>query len=249
MAEGGFPVPDYVHYKTKAAQADETTPSDGREQVWLSAIELACTPRRPLERELLRQKTAETAARYGIEADLKHAVDFVRKIESRPVGIRSRDDFRKAAAWLDRYADQLAPDLRSALAGHLLEQSVKVGHIPSLTEKFRWDEWAGRDPYTTEIQKWAEANLHKLATGNVYTSEQFACLDAAEIRECLPDLLQTASLGMGVIPPQRLGKTASALPEHEARILDALLDSHGQRPVHSGCGAPVEINDAVLASI
>lgn len=255
MAATGYRFPDYVHYKRKSAALDETEPDfdlsvlDSREKVWLSAIKLACTPMRPLERNLFEQKTASAAVRYGIEPDIRQAVEFVGRLEKRKDRIRDRDDFQKAAAWLDRYAGQLAPDVRAALASHLLEETVKVGHVPSLSEKFQWDQWAGRDPYTEEIREFAQRNLHKLATGNVYTSDQFSCLSVEEIRDCLPDLLKTASLGMDVIEPSRFGKTAGTLPEHEARILDELLASHGQTPVHSEFGAPIVIDDTILSSL
>lgn len=255
MNATGYPIPEYVHYKRKEATAADRSGSpeepdrDGREAIWLDAVELACTPMRPLERDILRRKNATLADRYGIRGEIDNAIAYVEGLGRRGDGIRTVSDFRKAAAWLEKYADILDADVRTRLVDHLQEQSVKLGHLPTLTEKFQWDRWAGRDPLTGEVREFAENNLHKLATGSVFRTDQFAVLSTDEMRECLPDMLKAASLGMDVIQPDRIGKTASALPERDARILEALLESHGQSPVHSDYGAPVEINDAVLAAL
>lgn len=253
MQRTGYPIPEYVNYKRKIAADSVGGFRDGvldsRENVWLSAITLACTPLRPLEKEIRTRKIAAAAQRYGIRPEIDEAVAFAGRLENRRDGIQTRADFRKAADWLHRYADSLAPEVRASLATHLLEQSVKVGYLPSLAEKYDWDEWAGRDPHTDQLRELAEMNLHKLATGNVYRTDQFVPLNADEMRECLPDLLKTASLGMDVIQPQRVGKFAAMLPEREAEILERLLESHGQFPVHSDFGAPVEIDDRVLATL
>ena len=249
MQRTGHPIPVYVHYRMKAATASESGFSDEREKVWLDAVKLACTPMRPLEKEIRLQKIAAVADRYGIRKEIDSAIAYVDRLENRREGIRTAVDFRKAADWFRRYADTLDPAVRASIANHLLDQCVKIGHVPSLTEQFQWNEWAGHDPYSDEQRSFAKRNLHKLASGSVYRTDQFSCLGTDEVREVLPDLLRTASLGMNVIEPNRLGKTASALPEHEARILEILLESHCQSPVHSDYGAPVEINDRILATL
>lgn len=248
MQASGHPIPGYVHYRKKAA-SDSGKRLDGREELWLEAVKLACTSMRPLEKEIRFHKIAAVADRYGIRNDIDAAVAYIDQLENRREGIRTASDFRKAADWLERHADTLAPEVRASVANHLLEQAVKVGHVTSLTERFRWNEWSGRDPYTDDVRTLAEKNLHKLATGSVYRTDQFDVLSVEELQELLPDLLKTASLGMNVFQADRIGKTASTLPEHEARILENLLESHGQSPVHSDFGSPVEISDEILATL
>jgi hypothetical protein len=139
--------------------------------------------------------------------------------------------------------------LRTRLADHLLDQAEKLGYIPSLLEKVQINEAAGRDRDTEEVYQLAEQNLHKLANGSLWRTDQFDCLSPETVQEYLPHLLRQASLGMNVIEPHRFGKVASLLPEHEAAVLDALLNAQGEYPVHREQNLPVEINDTVLATL
>jgi len=254
MTATGYPVPDYVHYRRKDAAAPycvetDNDKLDSREKVWLAAVKLACTPMRKLQRNILFHKIAAAASRYGIRRETEEAVRYVKRLDQQISGIRTVGDFQKAAEWLRTYADTLEPDVRAKLAGHLLHKTVKLGYLLSVTEKFELDQWAGRDPYSPEVRALAEHNLHKLASGTVYRSDQFAALPLDELRDVLPDLVKIASLGMEAVDPARLGKCASALPEHHAEILDALFTAHGRQPVHSDIGAPVTIDDTILASL
>lgn len=254
MTATGYPVPGYVHYRKNAAASagvpdtDESV-LDSREKVWLAAVKLACTPMRKLRRNILFHKIAAAASRYGVRRDTEDAVAWVDRLGNRTDGIRTPGDFQKAADWLRRYADRLDPDVRVKLAEHLLDGTAGIGHVLSLSERFELDEWAGRDPCSPELRDLAERNLHKLASGNVYRTDQFAAIPLADLRDSLPDLAKIASLGMNVADPMRLAQGASALTEKEATIVDALFDLHGQRPVHSEIGAPVVIDDAILASL
>lgn len=257
MDATGYPIPEYVNYKTKlAAAAEDSVPSesdefvlDSREKVWLAAVKLACLSLRPLQKELLQRKIADAADRYGIRDDIDEASDFVRRSSERSEGIRTLEDFQKAASWLERYAEHLPLDVRASLAGYLLQQSVKLGYVPSLSQEFQWNQWSGHDPYTEPLRRYAQENLHKLATGNVYRTDQFANLSLDELQECLPELLKTASLGMNAIQPDRLAKTAAGMSFRQAEVLDAILYSHGQTPVHRTCGLPLAIDDATLAAL
>jgi len=254
MTASGYPIPDYIHYRNKEATVSHSPDMDdgtldSREKVWLAAVKSACVPMAELQRNLLFHKIAAAASRYGILPEIEEAVRYVERLDKQEPGIRTVADFRKAAEWLREYADTLTPDIRAALANHLLDKTIKLGHVLSVAEQFELDEWAGRDPYTPELRALAERNLHKLASGNVYRTDQFAALSVDELRDSLPDLVKTASLGMNVVDLGRLAKCAATLPSRQADILDALFVTHGQQPIHSDYGAPVEIDDAILASL
>jgi hypothetical protein len=254
MTTTGYPIPEYVHYRTKdgaVSRASDTDDDilDSREKVWLAAVKLACTPMPPFQHDLLFKKIAVAASRYGIHSETDEAVRYVERLGTRIDGIRTITDFEKAATWLRKYAAILEDDVRVELANHLLDKTTKLGHVLSMAERFELNEWAGRDPYTPEVRELAERHLHKLASGNIYRTDQFTALSLTELQEVLPDLAKTASLGMDMIEPRRLGKCATALPEHQAAILDILLTTHGQEPAHSDAGAPIEINDAILAAL
>ena len=255
-----FRFPEYISFAMKTADRKETgdvepsyDPDDldtgSRENVWLSAVKLAAMPLRPLQRELLGKKIADAAFRYGIEADLEKVVAAIQNLRRKTAGIETVTDYEIARDWLLKNAEYLPGEVRTRLADHLLEQAVKLGHIPSLLEKVQINEAAGRDPVTDEVRLLAERNLHKLANGSFWRTDQFKCLSPETVREYLPHLLHEASLGMNVMEPHRLGKTASLLSEHEASVLDALLNAQGQFPVHREINLPVEIDDAVLAAL
>jgi len=89
------------------------------------------------------------------------------------------------------------------LALRLFEKAAELGYVPSLSEKCLLLQIAERNPITQEVQKLAEASVHKLATGTHYATDQFKVLPFAEVKEVLPDLAKTASLGMFVLHPIR----------------------------------------------
>jgi hypothetical protein len=251
----GFEIPSYVTYCRKEAglssQADYN-PTDypiiGQENVWLSRLKLACAEdMRPLTREIWVKKIATVAERYGITHDLDAAVAYVERLRTKEAGIETLSDYAKARDWLFKNAEHIDPDTAATLSGHLQSVSVKIGYIPLLTEKYRLDELSGHDPDTPEVLEFVESHIHKLASGSVYTAEQFRCLPVSAVEEYLPDLLKTASLGMNVMEPHRFGKVAETLCESDADVLDTLMQIHGETPIHSEYGAPVEINDEILA--
>lgn len=255
MRASGHPFPEYIRFDLK--EADSNAPSydpeelrvDSRANVWLSAVKLACLPLRPLERSLVERKITDAAIRYGIPDDVNHAVSTVKELNAKVAGIETTTDYVKARDWFFANAPALDDELREKLADYLGERAEKVGHLPSLVERYRLDELSGRDPLTETVRQFAERNLHKLATGAVYRTDQFAVLPVDRVEECLPDLLRTASLGMNVIAPERIGKVASHLAEPEALVLESLLASYGQEPVHHDRNNPVEINDEILAAL
>jgi len=256
----GFRFPEYITFATKTADQKETGeiapsyhPTDletgSRENVWLSSVKLAAMPLRPLQREFLHKKIADAAFRYGIESDLEKVSEAIQNFRQKTAGIETVTDYEIARDWFFKNAGYMEGELRTRLADHLLEQAKKLGHVPSLLEKVQINEAAGRDPVTDEVRQFAEQNLHKLANGSVYRTDQFGCLTPETVREYLPHLLREASLGMNVIEPHRFGKVASLLPEHEATVLDALLGAQGEFPVHREKNLPVEIGDDVLAAL
>jgi len=259
MIAEGFPIPSYVTYGRKEAGLSESShpsyhpddyPTNCRENVWLSRMKLACdTDMRPLTRRIILKKVADAAERYGITRDLEHAATYVERLRTKVAGIATLSDYEKARDWLFDNAESLDEETTAALSDHLKSAAVKLGHIPSLTEQYRLDKSAGDDPDTPEILAFVESHLHKLASGSVYTTDQFRCLPVREVREYLPDLLKTASLGLNVIEPHRFGKVAETLCESDADVLDALMRLHGEVPVHCEYGVPVEINDQVLANL
>jgi hypothetical protein len=131
----------------------------------------------------------------------------------------------------------------------LNQQSSERFRIPSLTEQYQLDEIAGRDPMTPEVQQYVEDHIHKLASGSVYTSEQFRRLPVDEVQQYLPELMKTASLGLGILSPQRFGKLAETLSPSQADMLDTLMNHHGERPIHCDYGTPVEVSDEILAGL
>ena len=51
------------------------------------------------------------------------------------------------------------------------------------------------------------------------------------------------------IHPRLFAKTAETADANTAVVLDALLQKHGQMPLHDESGLPVEISDAILARL
>ena len=259
MRASGFPFPEYIRFDPKTAEneSSEETPSYhstelklvGRANVWLSAVKLACLALQPLKKKLLTKKVADAAFRYGIENDVEQALTTVRNLQTKTAGIATLSDYGRGKDWLFENADQLDQDIRIRLADHLLDQAVKLGHVPSLLEKYRLDEIAGRDPETGDVHRFAKKNLHKLANGSVFRTDQFGVLPITEIEEYLPRLLKTASLEMNVVEPHRLGKIAATLPEHEADVLESLMLRYNQDPVFCDRDNPIEISDTDLAEL
>ena len=259
MVAEGFSIPEYVTYGSKTAGLSESSapsfhpkdyPMNSRENVWLSHLKLACdADLRPLTRQILLKKVADAAERYGITRDLKQAAGYVEGLHSKVAGMETVSDYEKARDWFFDNAESLDGETATVLSDHLKSAAVKLGHVPSLTEQYRLDALGGRDPHTPEILAAAESHLHKLASGSVYTTGQFRCLPVDAVRDILPDLLKTASLGMEVMEPQRFGKVAETLCESDADVLDTLMRMHGEKPVHCEYGLPVEISDRVLANL
>jgi hypothetical protein len=259
MSAAGFTMPQYVGYDKKTASAEgrepasyenKSFPIDSQENVWLSAVKLACDKIMPVwERDIYSKRVYDAAEHYGITADLEKAAEFIVKSETEPHVIRTEDDWRKAQSWLIKNAEYLDPRITIKLANYLLDTTEGVGYIPSLIEQFDLREMAGRNPMTPELQKFAEQNLHRLANGTYYRTDQFALLDYDEVNEIMPDLMKTASLGMTVLQPDAFAKAASEADEAHADLLEHLLGQHGQHPIHSERGLPVEINDRILAEL
>ena len=259
MLAENYPMPLYVTYHKKEATASGTStpsyhptdyPVTSQENVWLSHLKLACNNEmRPMVREIWMKKVADAASRYGIMKDIESVTAYVEKLRTKVAGIETQSDYEKAKDWLFKNAEFLDTDTAAAVSEHLQQVAKKLGHVLSMTEQYRLDELSGRDPMTPEIMKQVDARLHKLATGSVYTSNQFLCLPVEAVQEYLPDLMKTASLGMNVMPPQRFGKIAETLGVPEAEVLDTLMGIHGEQPIHSDYGCPLEINDEVLAKL
>jgi hypothetical protein len=259
MVAEGYPIPSYVSYGKKEAGLSKSSvpswhptdyPINSQENVWLSQLKLACDiDLRPLTRQIALKKVADAAERYGITRDLEQVASYVEGLRTKTAGMDTLSDYEKARDWLFDNAEYLDGETAAALSDHLQSAAIKLGHLPSLTEQYRLAELGGRDPIMPEILAFAESHLHKLASGSVYTTGQFRCLPVDAVRDILPDLLKTASLGMAVIEPQRFGKVAETLCESDADALDSLMRIYGEEPVHSEYGLPVEISDRVLAKL
>jgi len=260
MLAEGQSVPSYVSYGKKEAGSKNTAlpcydPSDypitSQENVWLSHLKLASQKEElhPLLYDSLTSKVAAAAERYGMAEDLNRVSDYVTRLRTKKAGIETQADYEKAKNWLFKNAEYLDQETATLLVDQLNNASVKLGCIPSWEEQYHLDEIAGRDPVTPEVQRYVDDNIHKLASGSVYTSDQFRCLSVAEVNEYLPDLMKTASLGFHTLIPERFGKIAESLNESQADLLDAMMQARGQQPIHSDYGCPIEINDAVLAAL
>jgi hypothetical protein len=257
MLAEGHPIPSYIGYGQKeAAFRSSVAPSyhaddfdlTSQENVWLSHLKLACAEAmRPLTREIWQKKIAAAAERYGMTKDLDRVTEYVQQLREKNAGIETQADYEKARDWLFKNAEDIDRDTAANLSEHLQQAAIKIGHIPSLTEQYQLDEIAGRDPMTPEVQQYVEDHIHKLASGSVYTSGQFRCLSVDEVQEYLPELMKTASLGLGILSPQRFGKVAETLNPSQADMLDTLMSLHGERPIHGDYGVPVDICDEVLA--
>jgi len=70
-----------------------------------------------------------------------------------------------------------------------------------------------------------------------------------EVQDLLPDLVKRTSFEMPRIHPRLFAKTAETADANTAVVLDALLQKHGQMPLHDESGLPVEISDAILARL
>ena len=266
MQATGFPVPAYVTAKEAAAApvSYEATefPLDNQGDVWLTSVKMACSDplfdfeNKPtldshqVVRQVWYEKIASAADRYGIKKDVLEAVQFIGdRIRKSATGVRTHDDLRKVANWLQQNKGALDLDIRSKLVDGLFEKAAELDYNPSMAEQAAWCSFADRPFESEELRKYAEDHLHKLASGSVYRSDQFAALDVDEVGECLPDLLKVASFGHRVIEPTLFGRAAEKLSERDAVLLDVLMQKHGAYAVHTSYGAPIEISDKILASL
>ena len=250
MRHSNFAIPQYVTANSKTASHNPTELLlDNQTNVWLSAIKLACLPLRPLEKELFARKIAAAARRYGISDAVDVASAYTVACQDRTPGVRTESDYHVAHDWLRKHGSSLEPEIRARLTTHLEEKAADLGIIQSLADQYEERERTGQYPLTPTMIEFGEEQLHKLATGSVYTTNQFAALTPEELAESLPTLWKNASLGMNVLQPYRLGRCATGLVESEANVLEAILDSHGERPVHSEYGCAIEIGNDVLAAL
>jgi len=198
MREFGFPIPNYVG--TKQAGGEEVVadnPSgirmNSQENVWRSAIKLACSDFLPAVHASYQKQVTDAARRYGILEDIKSASAFMDTMESAPRQIRTEYDWKQTKDWLQNNADHLEISLREGMVDHLFAKAAEMNYIPSLSERCDLLQIAQRDPLIPEVQKLAEESIHKLASGTHYTTGQFAALPFEEVQELLPDLVKRAS--------------------------------------------------------
>jgi hypothetical protein len=222
---------------------------NSQENVWLSAIKLACDDFLPAVRASYQKQVTDAASRYGILGDIKAASAFIDGMEKDPQQIRTEFDWKQTKEWLVKNADYLELSIREGMVDHLFEKAAEMNYVPSLSERCDLLQVAEREPLTSEVQKLAEQNIHKLASGTHYTTDHFAALPFAEVQDLLPDLVKKASFEMPVIHPRLFAKTAATADANTAVVLDALLRKHGQVPLHNDSNLPVEINDAILSRL
>ena len=254
MTESGFAVPSYVGVKNASNEGTTTdNPNDininSQENVWLSAIKLACMDVLPTIRDSYAKKVVDAARRYGILGDIKAAAAFVDRLDVDPQQIRTEGDWKRSKEWLHKNAEHMDLHIREGIVDHLFEKAAELGYTPSLSEKCLLHQIAEREPITHEIQKLAEESIHRLATGTHYTTDQFKALPFDEVKDILPDLVKSASFEMSTLHPALFARAATAVEENTAVVLDALLQKHGQFPVYDDSNLPIEINDAMLAAL
>jgi hypothetical protein len=252
MRRGGYSLPDYVTDGDKTAGVSydaEEIRLDGKANVWLSAVKLASLPDDNLTRKFLSPKVASAAKRYGILPEVEQVFHSVPELLRERPGIRTLSDWREAKDWYFKNAQFMDGGTRRTFHAHLMIKAAETGCVIPLPERYAMDKLAGYDSVTEDVQQYALEHTHKLADGSVYTSPQFEKLDPEEVRECLPDLMKTASFGMHTIAPKRFGQAAENLSYSDAEILSLLMEKAGEAPVLSTRGAPVEINDEILAAL
>jgi len=254
MRESGFSIPNYVG--TKLAAVEEVIaphPSgisiNSQENVWLSAIKLACSDLLPAVRASYQKQVSDAAKRYGILEDIKAAAAFIEEMDSKPRQIQTEYDWKQAKDWLQKNADYLDISLREGIVDHLFEKAAAMNYVPSLSERCALLQLAQRDPFIPEVQKLAEESIHKLASGKNYTTEQFSALPYEEVQRLLPDLVKRASFEMPKIHPRLFAKVAEEADMNTAIVLDALFQKHGQTPLYDESVLPVEVSDAILARL
>ena len=274
MIDSKYPFPDYVNYAVKAASTTEKSAESelnseatdysvaSREQVWLSALKLACfQPKYALDGfegsqdaptiRYATKRVKDAAIRYGILEDLNKMAEFVVQVETRQPGIRSEAELKAAKNWLSKNAEYLGKTARLRVLADIEHKEAEFGYVPTLQEKYDRAVYREENPVSEDMEKFAEANLHELATGKVYSTFQFEKLAkaaATELRDCLPALVKTASLGTFVPIPEQLGKHAALLREDEACLLDLLMEKHGQVPLNDTRKAAVVIETDFLKS-
>jgi hypothetical protein len=254
MRSKGFQMPGYVGQKTADTQSGASYHSselkfDSQENVWLSAVKIACLSCSGFERGIYTQRLYDAADRYRIRGDIEKAAAFIRGTENEKQDILTESDWHKAALWLHKNASFMQESDRRAAADCLMMKSAEIGYVPSLAEKYTLDKLAGRNPVSDDIRRLADDNLHKLASGSVYRTDQFESLPYKEVHDFLPDLMRQASFGLPVLQPSLFARAAVQADEVQADVLDKLMRKHGQVPVHSARHLPVEINDQILAAL
>jgi len=259
MRESNFAVPAYVGAKSANSDSDGIVVTDdlndisihGQENVWMSMLKLGCrTDMLPVVRQSYANKIADAALRYGIAEDVHAAAEFIDRMDIDPSRIRTEGDWQRSKHWLQKNAGYMDIHIREGIVDHLFEKAAELGYIPSLSEKCLLYQIAERNPgELPEVQQLAEANIHKLASGRHYTTDQFAILPFEEVNDLLPDLTKRASLGMSLLQPDLFAKAASAADVNTATVLDAIFQKHGQSPVYDDSDLPYEINDRILAAL
>jgi hypothetical protein len=251
MRESGFSIPNYVGTKQASGVAWDNPSGismDSQENVWLSAIKLACSDL-PAVRASYQKQVTDAARRYGILEDIKAASAFIVEMDSTSKKIRTEFDWKQTKEWLTKNANYLNLPLREGIVDHLFEKAAEMNYVPSLSERCALLQLAQRDPLISEVQKLAEESVHKLASGTHYTTEQFGALPFEEVQELLPDLVKRASFEMPLLHPRLFAKSAETADANTAVVLDALLQKHGQTPLHDESNLPVEVSDAILARL
>jgi len=253
LEASGFTIPEYV--RAKQADGEEITDNsndiriDSQANVWLSAVKLACSDLPAARRERELQYVYDAAQRYRILDEVKAASAFIEKMDVDPQQIRTEGDWQRTRDWLHKNAQYLDLPIREGIVDHLFEKAAELRYTLSLSEDCLLRQIAERDPVTPELQKLAEANIHKLATGKHYTTDQFEALPFEEVREFLPDLVKQASFEIPALQPNLFADAAKRASIDEAMVLDMLLQKHGQLPICDDSNLPVAISDAILAAL
>jgi hypothetical protein len=261
MSESKFSMPTYVSYDKKTANASDSEsapvsyennefPTDSQENIWLSALKVAGSDvMKESVRKFYTDRIYAAADRYGIRTDLEKAAAFVQNLREKPEPLRTKSDWLKAASWLRKFASVLEIPVRQSLANMLLTKSAEVGYIPSWSELYELRKFAGKNPVTPEMQKYAEEQIHTMPSGNIYTTEQFEAIPYEEAAAYVSDLTKSASLGMPVLHAASFAKAASKASKEEGELVELLLANHGQKPLVCPDDFPIEINDEILASL
>jgi hypothetical protein len=254
MQKSNYPLPEYVHYGQKTAAEMSLDYSNdinitSKENVWLSALKLASMELPDTIQTAQWNKVVEAANHYRIVPDIQKAAEFTDKLNETPKGVYTENDWRLAQDWLRKNAEYLPKESRAVISDYLFEKSAELGCVPTVDEKVEFAVWSGRDPVIDEIEKIAEADIHRLATGNYYRTNQFAAIPFEEISEVLPAVTKKAAFETHIINGSLLADAAKTVDENSATVIEALLNKHGQYPVYAEGNLPLEINDAILSKL